>query len=212
MKFLVERFSGQISGGYEDLDGFPLSGSMVIDVPYTDFVYDNPAPTLTGLINKKYDRVSEEVNTLFAYSNYVKEEFTGVPGSVNTAFSSLYSLGPDRRTYLRPNGVLVLGSIPLGFTFSGIETSLLCRYNAYSISSVPNKDVWGPPIWELNTAFSPLTDMQFVLLDSLGNPLQTLTSGLNTASLGGYSGLFYISLLNTSARTLVLSDFCLYWL
>jgi hypothetical protein len=212
LKFLVERYGSQIVGGYKDIDGLSISGAMVLDVPYDDFVYNPVSPTLTDLISRKYDRTSLEVKSYFNYTNHVYHEFIDPPSLVKTTYSNLYSSGAQRRYYVRPGGVIAIGTNPAGYVFGGTETKLFCRYNAYSQNSVTNGNPWGAPKLEISISFDPLTDMRMDILDSAGSLLQTLTPGVNTASLGGYSGDFYVALTNLSASSLILSDFCLYWL
>lgn len=214
MKFLVDKFTGSISGAYSDIDNKPVSGAMIISVP-SDFKFNiDPtidSPTLSDLLTQKYANISDKVSGIFPYTNTVNQEFIDPSAILNTAYSNLYSIGPNRRTVLKPTGILSVGTAGSGYSFANIPTDFYCEYNVYEITADSNGNAWGPPVYRVNTSFDPIMDVEFRLLDNTGADLQTLVSGYNQASVGMYTGDFLVGIENLSTRTFVLSDFCLYW-
>lgn len=215
MKFIVDKFTGSISGGYSTVDNLPVSGALIINVPFNDFKFNiSPTidePTLNDLLSQKYAKLDEYVSNLFSYTNNVNQEFLNPSGLLNSTYSNFYSIGPNRRSTIRPSGVIVMGDAGSGYSFTSTPTDLYCDYNVYELIADDNINGFGPPVYKIDTNFVAGVDFRLQILDNAGADLQTLSPGLNTPALGMYTGDFFVAIENLSSKTFVLSDFCLYW-
>lgn len=117
-KFLVGTQDGKIRGTHEAPMDFSISGRYVINVPpglavkaQTDLVSD--------LVNAKLDAIRAEHPT---FTGTVYDELLAVP-NVDPAQSTLYAVGPNKRTKILPGGSVVTNPIPFAAPISRVYSA-----------------------------------------------------------------------------------------
>lgn len=214
MKFLVDNVTAEVHGGYDDttINGKPLSGYYLVDVPWNDFYYDpNPFNNVTNLVGQKLTRSIAEASSILAAPSYVYNEFiqdSGIP--VDTTLSTFYSLGSNKRFQIRPGGTIYLNDISYNFTSPPV--SLYLTYNMYRFYQLPGAPSFGSYNYFVDTN-NNVSDLSFSIYDTVPVPVLqfSLSYGLNSYA-GGFSGPFNLQIVNNSlTNTYVLSDFYLYW-
>jgi hypothetical protein len=127
MKVLVDRQTSLMRAAYEETIKFSTSGLFVVDypdAPGTDpFVQD-----LSGLITQKINFYKED-HPLLPLAVY--DEFFTSSG-VDTALSSRYSVGANKRTAIRPGGVLMTQPFAVGAPLASI-TKLFFHFSLFTL-------------------------------------------------------------------------------
>ena len=217
MIFLVDKKNDVVQGPFDDIQGYPMEGAFPVFVPFNDFRFDaSLGNSSTDLFFQKYNRYAVEAAKYMTPSGSgVYEEFVVTP-SFNPSYSQFYQTGDIRRFILEPattpilNGVVAVGSIPTGYEFFSSPTNIYFNYSAYSVNISNGLLPWGSPTYSAYTSFVP-SDITVNLIDNTGTLLQTLSVGNNIASIGGYTGGFYIQFQNNSNLRVTLADLYIAW-
>ncbi len=146
-KVLVDTQTNKIRGTYAPPLNFSVSGRYVIDVP--DFL--NVEPT-TDVVS---DLVTAKANAFLSSQGMVgslSDELLGSP-NVDSAQSSRFGVGPNKRTFLLGGGQIVTNVLTIGPAI----TQLYSHWYSFLLSLAPSISIATPPPpqllynWDLNT-------------------------------------------------------------
>lgn len=127
MKVLVDRQTSLMRAAYEETIKFSTSGLFVVDYP--DQPGEDPfVQDLNGLITQKVNNFKEEHPSL---SVAVNDEFLTTSG-VDTALSSRYRVGANKRTAIRPGGVLMTQPFAVGAPLASI-TKVFFHFSLFTL-------------------------------------------------------------------------------
>lgn len=170
MKVIVDRQTSLMRAAYEETVRFSTSGMFVVDFP--DVPGTNPfAQDLNGLILQKVNNFKEEHVTL---PLAVYDEFL-TTSQVDASLSSRYKIGANKRTAIRPGGVLMSQPFAVGAPLTAI-TKLFFHFSLFTLYLDPGSpsELVPPPSKLLynhdGTSFvePSLSDMTCHLMNSAG--------------------------------------------
>lgn len=208
MKFLVDEASGLLKGGYETPLDFSLSGYYVVDVP-----------TALGVVaasSSSSALATAKVNAFKAVHSSLPNSFNNeflLAAAIDTALSTEYSVGPNKRVALGPGGVVqtpVLTSVA-GFVKVFVHLSI------FTLSYVPSTGALASPSRLLYNydpgvpAFSDpaLSNVTVDIMDSTGGtPMLVVTPGMEQDFTQSSGFQFRLRFTNASStRRIWLSDY-----
>lgn len=147
-KFLVGTQDGKIRGTHEAPLDFSISGRYVINVP-PGLAVRAQTDVVTDLVNAKLDAIRAEHPT---FTGTVYDELLGTP-NVDPAQSTLYAVGPNKRTKIFPGGSVVTNQIP----FAGPIARVYVNWYGFILYSDPGPSSPTPEPPRLLYNYNPLT-------------------------------------------------------
>lgn len=137
-KFLVDRADGVVKGTYQFPMDFSVAGHYVIDAP-TSLQVRALTNSLPDLLTAKVDAFKALHPSL---PSYYSDEFLAIP-NVDASQSSRYTIGPDKRTILFPNGgQIVTTQLSIGAAI----TTVFPHWHAFTLYTEPAvPPASGPP-------------------------------------------------------------------
>jgi hypothetical protein len=206
-KYLIDIQDGKVKSGHDHPLDFSIAGKFVIDVP--SLISDDVSLSTDSATDLENAKVSAYQNKM-SLANEDHDELVSSP-KVDNANSTLFGVGPDKRTFMMPNGQIVTPTIAIGSAI----TQIFAHWYGFLLHTDPQIDHPSPLLYNYDSSsfqeFIPST-FTVEIRDSTNTSTLLVLSPDQTQTFSFGPGNIRLRFTNTSSTKIYyLSDWILMW-